>query len=138
MPSCVLSFVDYDGFFCFKQKTAYDMRSSDWSSDVCSSDLLDCLAFGGRFAHGDGGGGGARPDDDVDLVFRDKPLHILLCLGEIGRASCRESGCQYVSFPVVAVSLHNKQIQIDLRRCMTLRLTSYPNSKNLSPHHRTA
>src|SRR3546814_8457504 len=27
-------------FFC-KQKTAYDMRISDWSSDVCSSDLID-------------------------------------------------------------------------------------------------
>src|SRR3546814_15454011 len=28
--------------FCFfKQKTAYDMRISDWSSDVCSSDLID-------------------------------------------------------------------------------------------------
>src|SRR3546814_2555065 len=27
------------GFFCFKQKTAYEMRISDWSSDVCSSDL---------------------------------------------------------------------------------------------------
>src|SRR3546814_6684684 len=26
--------------FLFKQKTAYDMRISDWSSDVCSSDLL--------------------------------------------------------------------------------------------------
>src|SRR3546814_17381337 len=25
---------------CFKQKTAYEMRISDWSSDVCSSDLL--------------------------------------------------------------------------------------------------
>src|SRR3546814_13860551 len=30
-------------FFFFKQKTAYEMRISDWSSDVCSSDL--------RFAH---------------------------------------------------------------------------------------
>src|SRR3546814_10801862 len=28
-------------FFCFKQKTAYEMRISDWSSDVCSSDLCD-------------------------------------------------------------------------------------------------
>src|SRR3546814_18092546 len=28
-------------FFCFKQKTAYEMRISDWSSDVCSSDLPD-------------------------------------------------------------------------------------------------
>src|SRR3546814_7096809 len=27
-------------FFCFKQKTAYEMRISDWSSDVCSSDLI--------------------------------------------------------------------------------------------------
>src|SRR3546814_4545366 len=27
-------------FFLFKQKTAYEMRISDWSSDVCSSDLI--------------------------------------------------------------------------------------------------
>src|SRR3546814_20610028 len=30
-------------FFFFKQKTAYEMRISDWSSDVCSSDLLEVL-----------------------------------------------------------------------------------------------
>src|SRR3546814_2021641 len=30
-------------FFFFKQKTAYEMRISDWSSDVCSSDLLNIL-----------------------------------------------------------------------------------------------
>src|SRR3546814_5844412 len=30
--------------FFFKQKTAYEMRISDWSSDVCSSDLLDVVA----------------------------------------------------------------------------------------------
>src|SRR3546814_5707336 len=29
----------FDSFFFFKQKTAYEMRISDWSSDVCSSDL---------------------------------------------------------------------------------------------------
>src|SRR3546814_2034297 len=34
-----LSLVEYV-FFFFKQKTAYEMRISDWSSDVCSSDLL--------------------------------------------------------------------------------------------------
>src|SRR3546814_4463171 len=34
-------------FFFFKQKTAYEMRISDWSSDVCSSDLLhQLLALG--------------------------------------------------------------------------------------------
>src|SRR3546814_19973938 len=42
-------------FFFFKQKTAYEMRISDWSSDVCSSDLadLDDLALDGEvFQHG--------------------------------------------------------------------------------------
>src|SRR3546814_10348009 len=34
---CSLFFVIF--FFFFKQKTAYEMRISDWSSDVCSSDL---------------------------------------------------------------------------------------------------
>src|SRR3546814_3801299 len=33
------SYVCYVDFFFFKQKTAYEMRISDWSSDVCSSDL---------------------------------------------------------------------------------------------------
>src|SRR3546814_17797809 len=33
-------------FFFFKQKTAYEMRISDWSSDVCSSDLYSGSAFG--------------------------------------------------------------------------------------------
>src|SRR3546814_5142130 len=32
-------------FFFFKQKTAYEMRISDWSSDVCSSDLKDVELF---------------------------------------------------------------------------------------------
>src|SRR3546814_20882484 len=31
--------------FCFKQKTAYEMRISDWSSDVCSSDLESDASF---------------------------------------------------------------------------------------------
>src|SRR3546814_19009451 len=35
----MLSFVCFYCFFFFKQKTAYEMRISDWSSDVCSSDL---------------------------------------------------------------------------------------------------
>src|SRR3546814_20634695 len=30
----------FDCIFFFKQKTAYEMRISDWSSDVCSSDLV--------------------------------------------------------------------------------------------------
>src|SRR3546814_3085670 len=31
--------------FCFKQKTAYEMRISDWSSDVCSSDLSKLVLY---------------------------------------------------------------------------------------------
>src|SRR3546814_7039828 len=34
-------------FFFFKQKTAYEMRISDWSSDVCSSDLTTLIGFAG-------------------------------------------------------------------------------------------
>src|SRR3546814_13618603 len=42
------------GFFFFKQKTAYGMRISDWSSDVCSSDLQR------RVAENAGGGSDLR------------------------------------------------------------------------------
>src|SRR3546814_1207069 len=38
-------------FFFFKQKTAYEMRISDWSSDVCSSDLPAALGQGLRRRH---------------------------------------------------------------------------------------
>src|SRR3546814_7364062 len=37
-------------FFFFKQKTAYEMRISDWSSDVCSSDLQSPLGIEYRIA----------------------------------------------------------------------------------------
>src|SRR3546814_18562487 len=44
-------------FFVFKQKTAYEMRISDWSSDVCSSDLACAAAVlagrAGKCAGGD-------------------------------------------------------------------------------------
>src|SRR3546814_12965750 len=52
-------------FFFFKQKTAYEMRISDWSSDVCSSDLSDDKAtFGGGF----GKSGTARRDWDRSII----------------------------------------------------------------------
>src|SRR3546814_7829445 len=37
--SCVVFSLYFFLFFFFKQKTAYEMRISDWSSDVCASDL---------------------------------------------------------------------------------------------------
>src|SRR3546814_7198223 len=39
-------------FFFFKQKTAYEMRISDWSSDVCSSDLRRAAVHAGRIRFG--------------------------------------------------------------------------------------
>src|SRR3546814_3096679 len=40
MYCCIISCSHFFVFFFFKQKTAYELRISDWSSDVCSSDLL--------------------------------------------------------------------------------------------------
>src|SRR3546814_10402317 len=42
-------------FFFFKQKTAYEMRISDWSSDVCSSDLQPAAARGSARSPGQAG-----------------------------------------------------------------------------------
>src|SRR3546814_8859281 len=55
-------------FFFFKQKTAYEMRISDWSSDVCSSDLVegDVAVFqAARDVD-------LRGRDDVDVVLDDR------------------------------------------------------------------
>src|SRR3546814_5393410 len=83
--------------FFFKQKTAYEMRISDWSSDVCSSDLdilalLDVRALQAdderdREVHFLGRGDDALGDD---IALHDAAKD------EIGRASCRERVCQYV------------------------------------------
>src|SRR3546814_19798378 len=66
--------------FFFKQKTAYEMRISDWSSDVCSSDLLVC-AIQPRLVVSDRGGRDQRsifPDarnfDDGCIEFAQKAL----------------------------------------------------------------
>src|SRR3546814_1237827 len=45
--SCIyLFFLVVYFFFFFKKKTAYEMRISDWSSDVCSSDLIETMFTG--------------------------------------------------------------------------------------------
>src|SRR3546814_4505273 len=51
--------------FFFKQETAYEMRISDWSSDVCSSDLLADLTAGEAGVFGQGAQDVAR----AQLVF---------------------------------------------------------------------
>src|SRR3546814_2847627 len=79
-------------FFFFKQKTAYEMRISDWSSDVCSSDLQR-HAGARTAAHRD-----RRPalfQLAIELARAGEHQRHLR-QGEIGRASCRERVCQYV------------------------------------------
>src|SRR3546814_3334515 len=65
---CVSSFfvVVFCCFFFFKQKTAYEMRISDWSSDVCSSDLV--VVFGPRAAEHIVGQSGVVSENTSDVV----------------------------------------------------------------------
>src|SRR3546814_3336558 len=82
-------------FFFFKQKTAYEMRISDWSSDVCSSDLIavDGSLYATFFHSGQVCESGTRL-----LLSREHHDDFVQALVErkIGRASCRERVCQYV------------------------------------------
>src|SRR3546814_4459691 len=98
-------------FFFFKQKTAYEMRISDWSSDVCSSDLDDGDAslaqFADQFPHVaaqfdvDPGGRFVQEEHARFVGERLGDHHAALHAAgqfqyQIGRASCRERVCQYV------------------------------------------
>src|SRR3546814_2154889 len=85
--------------FFFKQKTAYEMRISDWSSDVCSSDLLGRWPFGGYAASGDRVREALTPlfaADGTRLASAPDGWRLAPTSLEIGRASCRERVCQYV------------------------------------------
>src|SRR3546814_3316528 len=55
-------------FFFFKHKTSYEMRISDWSSDVCSSDLQRRGAL--ERAHARAVGGSANPEDRRFMMDR--------------------------------------------------------------------
>ena len=67
--------------FFFKQKTAYEIKECDWSSDVCSSDLLHLSVHGLLRAVPAARLGHLRPRD---ALLREGGRR------EIGRASCRE------------------------------------------------
>src|SRR3546814_8463629 len=60
-------------FFFFKQKTAYEMRISDWSSDVCSSDLYHEAASG------------VSADCPPEPMGAEDPLFILYTSGSTGK-----------------------------------------------------
>src|SRR3546814_9090793 len=96
--------------FFFKQKTAYEMRISDWSSDVCSSDL----AAAGRshqhqqFAVGDGETGAGHRDvavgvdfaHSIELNLGHRHLH---SGGRLGRsAGASQAGGHWAILPMSA------------------------------------
>src|SRR3546814_5216633 len=96
-------------FFFFKQKTAYEMRISDWSSDVCSSDLFGVVYEAqlhpemwmqrreGKFQQR-----GRAPSPLFPVCLKevqipaDERTRQMFWNEQIGRASCRERVCQYV------------------------------------------
>src|SRR3546814_3412627 len=107
-------------FVFFKQKTAYEMRISDWSSDVCSSDL-NAIGFrkntGQQFmwifngfrsifttakhrnvVHRSRTVEGDQRDNvtKVCWLYLSQRLAHSFRFQQIGRASCRERVCQYV------------------------------------------
>src|SRR3546814_10792038 len=103
-------------FFFFKQKTAYEMRISDWSSDVCSSDLHEKVVrlITDRSGRVVGVETARIPEtrraDHRRLYGKVVPMLPFKAViseragaeartleaAEIGRTSCRERVCQYV------------------------------------------
>src|SRR3546814_1881727 len=99
-------------FFFFKQKTAYEMRISDWSSDVCSSDLINLMQtnkvsltedFLSKTFLGTKDNIQALVDlktEDLQKVYDQVSQPAVnnkqSFEQKIGRASCRERVCQYV------------------------------------------
>src|SRR3546814_1848526 len=76
--------------FFFKQKTAYEVRISDWSSDVCSSDLVRPRTFS---ALGYAAMSCNTLGEAVALIPRYESLVYdggSTVVSEIGRASCRD------------------------------------------------
>src|SRR3546814_20942816 len=135
----LVSMVGRSFFFVFKQNTAYEMRISDWSSDVCSSDLVDgefagaqhTITYRARWNRNstvpiETFGVVAQWSESNQLLdvwaslqmpkYPDQlaaalrlPGHaVRVHFDEIGRASCRERGLQYVLFPEVAVSIQKQ------------------------------
>src|SRR3546814_12491246 len=110
-------------FFFFKQKTAYEMRISDWSSDVCSSDLVShdrhmlemtadrlvlvdhgtAREFDGslddyiaQVLAGDSKAEGKKANGKESRRAAAEAREAGKAPRKIGRASCRERVCQYV------------------------------------------
>src|SRR3546814_19420408 len=98
------------------------MRISDWSSDVCSSDLQYRVAFEVENVTRNGkpepyqterrGNGVRLYIGSEDRLLPGGEHEYAITYRKIGRASCRERVCQYVSISVVAVALKQEKNKI--------------------------
>src|SRR3546814_9005036 len=86
-------------FFFFKQKTAYEMRISDWSSDVCSSDLSMSIRIMAKV---------------WERAIEPLPKMILLCLADYANDQGGEI------FPTIATvrAAVGAASETEVRRCM--------------------
>src|SRR3546814_17197858 len=86
-------------FFFFKQKTAYEMRISDWSSDVCSSDLQLRAFFANEYRGGVGVGrhhrGHDRRVDDAQAVYA---LHAQRGVDHRSGLAAHAAGARYMEY----------------------------------------
>src|SRR3546814_16164804 len=114
-------------FLFFKQKTAYEMRMSDWSTDVCSSDLCKMLIFAQYMAQAHSFR--PAPGSTQEQVFPRKQH-------QLGRREVRR-----VAFVAVegvdrrsVVKGKNVQVSVDLggSRCIKTNKHLYPKQSMLS------
>src|SRR3546814_19267660 len=105
------------------------MRSSDWSSDVCSSDLNTWTLPAGFMELGETTAQGAMRETQEEAgaqirlgtlyTLIDVPhaelLHFFYLAEEIGQATCREGGCQYVKISVGAGYFKKKKINPSIK-----------------------
>src|SRR3546814_15264508 len=113
------------------------MRISDWSSDVCSSDLLTRArlaraAPGALVMHPGPMNRGVEIDSDVaDLLDRSiitRHVEMGVAIRKIGRASFRERVSQYVYISLVADYLKKKTLHSSVRKSLLPHFLTYTTS----------
>src|SRR3546814_2515841 len=79
-------------FFFFKQKTAYEMRISDWSSDVCSSDLENVWFCWNRYCSMPKKANGMHSNPRITMAIQPEVFSRSFC--SIGQG-CRDEAGQF-------------------------------------------
>src|SRR3546814_16610625 len=116
-------------FFFFKQKTAYEMRISDWSSDVCSSDLLAAVPSASpRYRlvvrlDDDIQGFGVRTDDTITRERRT--LRARYQLVEIGKGTVVLDATDGSDAGIDGVSFRRSEERLVGKECVSKCLTRW-------------